>query len=100
MRLRLTRYTGDQWFLLGEQLAGDTGFVPHRPCFFELPDSERWEFNATVNELKVGSGIPLVFNQVQTEGLSGFELWTEDDDKVLALAEAVASRLGLELVID
>lgn len=100
MRLRLTRYTGDQWFLLGEQLAGDKGFQAHRNCFFELPDSERWEFNATVNELAKGSGIPLVFNQVQSEGLSGFELWTTDDDKVLALATAVAARLELELQID
>lgn len=100
MKLRLNKYDGVNWFLLGENLAGDQGFVAYRPCFHEIPDSERWEFNATVNELAKSSGIPLVFNQIQHEGLSAFECWTDDQSKVLALAEAVAERLGLELTID
>lgn len=100
MRLRLTKYTGDMWFILGEQFANDEGFVAWRPCFSELPDSERWTFNAAVNELKKGSGIALVFNQIQSATVSGFECWTDDEAKVLALAEAVAEELGLDLHID
>lgn len=100
MKLRLNKYDGNHWFLLGENLANDKGFVAYRPCFSEIPDSERWEFNEVVNRLAKKSGIPLVFNQIQHEGFSGFECWTDDESKVLALAEAVAAELQLELQID
>lgn len=100
MKLRLNKYDGNHWFLLGENLANDSGFVAHWPCSLEIPDSERWDFEYTVTDLAKKSGIPLVFNQIRHEGFSAFECWTDDEGKVLALAEAVAAELRLELHID
>ena len=98
MKLVLEKPWMKQWMLFANELANDKGFVPHKECFFELPNSERWLANRIIRE-KAKEVDVYVFNQCAWEGGTGWEFWTSDESKVLSVAEKVAEILGLELEI-
>jgi hypothetical protein len=79
------------------ELAGDEKFVSHRNCFDECLDSERWEVNAVISEEGKAARFAIVFNQCNSPGTTGWEIWTDDREKALACAHKVAERLGLTL---
>jgi len=81
------------------ELKGDEKFVPHRNCFFECIDSERWEVNEVILEEGKAGRFGLVFNQSNTAGTTGWELWTDNREAALACAQRVAERLELPLEI-
>ena len=99
MKLVLAKPPGKGYILYVNELKGDEKYVPYRPCYFELPDSERWNADSTIRDAweeveKTGvSGS--IFNQCQWEGSTGWEFWTDDRPMIKAVVEKVAERLGL-----
>jgi len=99
MKVVLKSPDGDKGFILFvNELAGDENFVPHQNCFFECPDSERWEADRIVREeWEVTAARGSIFNQCRWVGSTGWEFWSSDQNAILQTAMKVAERLGVEL---
>lgn len=104
MKLVLAKPPGKGYILYVNELKGDEKYVPYRPCYFELPDSERWNADSTIRDAweeveKTGvSGS--IFNQCQWVGTTGWEFWVESFEAILATAKKVSDKLGVELRIE
>ncbi|CAN5160083.1 hypothetical protein BH11CYA1_BH11CYA1_07880 [soil metagenome] len=104
MKLVLAKPPGKGYILYVNELKGDEKYVPYRNCFFELPDSERWNCDSTIRdaweEVKASGVSGSIFNQCQWVGTTGWEFWTADEDAILATATKVSERLGIELQLE
>ncbi len=104
MKLVLAKPPGKGYILYVNELKGDEKYVPYRPCYFELPDSERWNADSTIrdawDEVKVTGVSGSIFNQCQWVGTTGWEFWVESFEAILATAKKVSDKLGVELRIE
>ncbi len=104
MKLVLAKPPGKGYILYVNELKGDEKYVPYRPCYFELPDSERWDADSTVrdawDEVKATGVNGSIFNQCQWVGTTGWEFWVESFEAILATATKVSDKLGVELRIE
>ncbi len=104
MKLVLAKPPGKGYILYVNELKGDDKYVPYRNCFFELPDSERWDADSTVryawDEVKATGVNGSIFNQCQWVGTTGWEFWVESFEAILATATKVSDKLGVELRIE
>jgi hypothetical protein len=83
------------------ELQHDEKFVPHRDCFSDCPDSERWQVDCTVLEIAREFGLSQsLFNQQRWSGHTGWEFWTSDQTLILEFCLAVAEALSLELELE
>lgn len=98
MQLSLDRNDPSKgWMLTASELASDDGFKPWDASWWlDSPDAERLKFDAVVRRLADELNVN-VFNQCRWQGVSGWEYWSDDHDKILAHAERVAGELGVEL---
>jgi len=89
----------DKGFILFvNELSGDEDFVPYRNCYFDCPDSQRWEADRIVREeWEATGGSGNIFNQCRWVGATGWEFWSSDQIAILQTAMKVAERLGVEL---
>jgi hypothetical protein len=97
MKLSLEKPPLKNWTLFANELADDKGFEPWRPLPFEGFEERRRFDAAVVREAKRLDISPFIFNQMRWEGTSGWEYWTDDHDRILEHAQAVAAALGVEL---
>lgn len=104
MKLVLAKPPGKGYILYVNELKGDEKYVPYRPCYFELPDSERWNADSTIrdawDEVKATGVSGSIFNQCQWVGTTGWEFWVESFEAILATATKVSDKLGVELRIE
>jgi hypothetical protein len=104
MKLVLTKTPGKGYILYVNELKGDENYVPYRNCFFELPDSERWNADSTIrdawDEVKATGVSGSIFNQCTWVGTTGWEFWVESFEAILATATKVSDKLGVELRIE
>lgn len=101
MKLTLIRLTANRTQMLkATELANDKGFVSYRECRADIPDSQRWTFDAAV----VAAAIELnfkqfIFNQERSTGESGWEFWKDDWDTIVKLADLVSAKMGVPYTI-
>jgi hypothetical protein len=90
------------YILFVNELAGDENFVPHRNCFFDCEESERWQADTIIREAweaeknEHGSR-GTIFNQCRWVGSTGWEFWSGDQDAILRTAMKVSVCLGVAL---
>lgn len=104
MILVLAKPLDKGYILYVKELKNDDKFVPCQDCYFELPESERWNADSTIcdawKEVKASGLSGSIFNQCRWAGTTGWEFWTSDETAILDTAMKVSDRLGVELQIE
>ena len=100
MQIVLEKPPGKNWSLMFNELTGDDNYVPYRHCFWECPDSQRWEANDVLKDLAKKHGLgSAIFNQYTWVGTTGCEFWSDKVDSILAVAIDAGQHFGLEVSI-
>lgn len=100
MRLILTNPPGKNYMLIATDLEGDNHFCPARsaPWHAECENSQRWKVDRIINKAAKTAGVGnQIFNQLRWSGTTGWELWTDDQDKILEVVLLVSERLQISV---